>query len=1463
MNPVYKLSPQQKILLKGSRANFRCGVTVKGKGVIDLDRFKNAVYEVARLEPTLRTLVVNHGDQPVQSVGEREYIAFYFEKLDGPRSITSVSNCDDHVDHCIGPTCQVLASQYSDHYIINVLAAPVILDIRSLQLFVEKILCKYHGLVSEEPTSIPYIQYAEWANNTVATPLGSNFWKDRFPFAIDAKIVFQKAGKDDRRRMKVARFTDLQAGDPADVEVRMLSGWAITLWLLSGANKTHIGCYNNGREFSELGNSIGSYGKVLPFIVDIGSDDSLESVYSKVSTELSLINENKTFYTEQFDHNASYGFELLSPLVGNSMADVSCSELYNNTNIHDLKLSIVAEKDATAISFHYNDDVFAYQEVEYIYKWFIYFVSLSKQDKKTLGDRIKGAAWIGLDSARFKSKDFGANKSGVNVIGQFFECASKFPDNIAMFYGRAEISYAALSVLCRRASNFLTSQAGLKKGDRVAILAELPENIIVASLAVLHAGGCYVPIDTNNPKERKSAILSDCSPKIILVDHGGQKDYLNSDRVFYIETISQFELADLENAVNLTEDDAAYIMYTSGTTGNPKGSIIHHRALGNYTQWLIQTFDISSYDSSILLSSLNFDLSYTTFWGTLLSGAALHIVDDQLLKQPDDILSYIVDNEITFIKTTPTQFGLIMNGKTSRSKKVKLRLIFLGGEPIRINDVRAWLNENQNTEFVNHYGPTETAVGVVYHRFGRKDFEEFSRRPVIGEPITGNRVYILDADRLLPPGLVGEIVIAGSSVGKGYLNLPAITQKKFLKDPFYADQMMYRTGDLGVWTCDGKILFLGRADQQVKVRGYRIELSEIEDVITSLPQIKASASVVVSHLEYGNEINVFYVATSAIPEKQIWSLIKTKLPEYMWPSQICQVDEIPTTGNGKLNRKALLDKLSTRSVPELSQDFDDTQKKLYTIWQKVLGRSNFSMDDNFFELGGHSLKAIKIAAAIHRELNCKVSIRCIFENPTIRLLLKQIASNLPKEDFLSIPKAPMQEHYPLSHPQKRLWFLSQLEGGNVVYNMTFPVHIIRSLPISTLHSAFTRMMERHEILRTSFIAVEGQPRQKINEIHDLIFNIEHGSCDEANAHTGINEIIRDEHARPFDLMQAPLFRVKVIESTKGEQILIFTIHHIIIDAWSRIIFNQELAAIINSFESKRSDGLKPVNVQYKDYTCWMIEEMKKPYLQKQKLFWSSNLTNSITPLRLPTDYARPSISSFKGGAVKGKLDSILVNTVRHFARGQETTVFNILVGAFKLLLYRQTRNVNISIASPVAAREHDDLKDMIGMLTNLVVLRTELEPRWTFIKMTTVLKEVTSLAFANQLFPFDQLVQDLNIERNSDGASIIEAGFTWMADGKSSMAPKDKNWSDTLETPWSGSKFNLWLYAFEIDDEIVLILEYNSSLFKEERISMFLEIFKSILLLAVSNPQQSIESITQSPAVQGNDAGSIEIILNL
>jgi amino acid adenylation domain-containing protein len=907
--------------------------------------------------------------------------------------------------------------------------------------------------------------------------------------------------------------------------------------------------------------------------------------------------------------------------------------------------------------------------------------------------------------------------------------------------------------------------------------------MVIGLLGILKAGGAYVPLDPAYPKARLEFILQDSRCSVLLTQQKwlGDKLPFTNSHDFHSELkivaldrdADAIRKEDRENSPGyFNSSNLAYVIYTSGSTGTPKGVAIEHRNTIALLNWAKDAFTRSEISGVLASTSICFDLSVFELFAPLSWGGRVVLIENalQLSKRPSA-------KRITLINTVPSVMtALLRAGRLPGS----LRVVNLAGEPLRPELVEELYKTATVKKVYDLYGPSET---TTYSTFTLRTID---RQATIGRPISNTQVYILDSGlQPVPIGVPGEIHIGGSGVARGYLGRSELTKEKFISNPFSDDSnsRLYRTGDLARYLPDGQIQFHGRADNQVKIHGFRIELGEIESVLSQHPGVKESVVVLREDtttlgLEYPkskldnespsgiNDTNpekrlVAYIVASQqlVPAiSELHSFLAEKLPAYMVPAEFVFLDHFPLNDNGKLDRSKL------PAPDELNQYLDnlviaprtELQQLIANVWKDVLKHDNINVHDNFFALGGHSLLAIQIVARLSEALNREVSLKTLFDAPTISGLAQELENILRGSDAQRLPPivpVPRDGPLPLSLNQEHLWRLDQMMPGTHFFNMPYVYRLSGNLNINALQKALREIVRRHEALRCVFSTIDERPVQIIKDGLDFELFTEDLRADEAyNLPQKAAACILAERKRSFDLTTGPVMRIKLLQLTTTEHFLLITMHHIISDGWSMQVIRAELAALYKAFSEGNPSQLLEPSIQLVDYAYWERESLESGLLNDQLAYWKKQLAGPLPKLNFKRTSQREQRLSFRTGREPVELDESLFAAVKRIARQENCTPFMVLTTALTILLYAYTGQQDIVIGTLLANRRRET-ENSIGHFTNTVILRTKLWPDMTAQEVLKQVRNVTVQAYAHQELAFEQLARILekkdDIERGS------------------------------------------------------------------------------------------------------------------
>jgi pristinamycin I synthase 3 and 4 len=1037
----------------------------------------------------------------------------------------------------------------------------------------------------------------------------------------------------------------------------------------------------------------------------------------------------------------------------------------------------------------------------------------------------------------------------------FEEQVLRTPDAIAVVSADVMLTYHELNV---RANQLARQLLILGAGPESVVGVYMGRSVwtIVAMLGIAKAGGAYLPLDSMYPKERLAFMLRDAKATMLLTDNDLLKD-LADCHLPAISLEMQSEWIDRFESGNLTKsaesDNSVYVIYTSGSTGMPKGVVITHRGLANYLNWCRNVYYMGNGCSAPVHSSIAFDLTVTSLYLPLLVGQRVVLVSE---KEGVEGLKNIIEREggFSFIKLTPSHLEVLTHSLTAAEAAGSTELLIIGGEPLIYEELKFWQNNSPGTRLINEYGPTETVVGCCVYEVQTENKEKGA--VPIGVPIANTNIYLLDEQwQPVPIGVAGELCIGGVGLARGYLGRPELTAEQFVPHSYSSEPgaRLYRSGDRARWRADGQIEFLGRLDRQVKVRGYRVELGEIEAVLREHEAVREC--VVVESEQTADRRLVAYLVPAAqiAPDpRDLRRFVQTQLPDYMTPAAWVVLEQMPLTLNGKVDRRALPEpQKEATAEAESGKPCTPMEELLASIWSEILGVEQVGREEDFFELGGHSLLATQVRSRMREICGVGLPLRDLFEHPTVAALAERI-EQARKSGYVEavggrpIPTLRRREGGSRvaapSFAQERLWFLNQLVPESPFYNVPMGVRVKGELEVEALVESLNEVVRRHEALRTTFSCEQGRLVQVIAEELRLEMPvIDVREMREAEREQEVARITLEEGRMPFDLARGPLARTKMVRVGEGEWIVLMTMHHIISDGWSMGVLVRELGSIYSEKVSGASAGLSKLPIQYADYAVWQREWLQGEALEEQLAFWKEKLADT-SPLQLPSDHPRPSIQTFNGDYGALTLSQELTERLKAFGRREGATLFMSLKAAFSTLLYRYTGCQDILIGSPIANRNRKEIECLIGFFVNSLALRTDLSGDPTFRELLKREREVALEAYDHQDLPFEKLVEVLQPERSLSRNPLFQVAFTLQ------NAP-----SGTIELPGitlthqelhtNTSKSDLTLFIWESVEGMTGRLEYSTDLFDVTTIKRLAGHLQIIIECALSQPDLRISQV--------------------
>ncbi|HWR62116.1 MAG TPA: amino acid adenylation domain-containing protein, partial [Clostridia bacterium] len=1429
-------------------------------GDIDKQRFEKAFRTLIERHESLRTSFEMLEDEPVQRVHETvDFEISYMEEAES-RAEELIRAFIRPFDLSKAPLMRVgLMKVREEKHLLMFDIHHAVSDGLSLNIIIKEYLQLYNG-EALNPLTLQYKDYAVWQREQADSEpikMQKEFWMDTFSGELPVlnmptdypRPPVQSFEGDIVRKIlnaEVLEFLNKKAAE-ADTTlfILLLAAYNVLLHKYSGQEDIVIGTPISGRRSAELNGVIGMFANTIALRNRPMGNKTFASFLKEVKENALASYDKQDFQFEDLVENLDIPRDLsrnplfavmlnfLYPEESAKAAEFSLYEFENSISKFDMTVHAAETGAGLELSLEYCTVLFKKETARRMLEHFaniitgiIAFPDSKLNEIEMISDEEKQQVLTGFNNTA-------AAYPKEKTIRQLFEeRAEQLPDKTAVVFNNSTLTYKELNQRANQLARVLITD-GVAADSIVGIITEPSLEMFIGIMGILKAGGAYLPIDPGYPADRVNYMLEDSGAKILLTySHMTEKHNNMVKPVHLLDSESLYSGNNDNLPATGNPADLAYVIYTSGTTGKPKGVMLENKSLVNYVSWFSNEAGITDKDKTMLLSSAAFDLGYTALYPSMLQGAELHVMAREAYTDPEALVKYINDRGITYIKLTPSLYSAICSCDSFLEGKGlgSLRLVISGGEQINVTDMENTYRLYKHIKIMNHYGPTETTVGTAAYMTDIGSFEAFKEKPVIGRPISNNRIYMVD--KYLKPaavGVPGEICVAGEGLARGYLNRKLLTEEKFIPNPFIEGERIYKTGDMGRWLSDGSIEFMGRIDQQVKIRGYRIELGEIENRLIRIEYVKEAVVIAKEGLS-GSYLCAYVVAEVKLEKAELKKHLAKELPDYMIPTYFVQLDKIPVTKNGKLDRKALPEpEAGVASGIEYEAARNEVEEKLVELWQQVLRLERIGINDNFFELGGHSLKATSLMSKIHKELSVEIPLREIFRLPTIKGLSEHIKGQ-EENIYAEIQPVEAGDCYELSSAQKRLYTLHKLEEDSKAYNMPGVLIAEGKLDTERLEAAFGKLIERHEALRTSFEIMGEAIVQVVHK--EVKLEIEYREAEEEE----IEEIV-GRFVRVFDLSKAPLLRVGLIKVRPEKHILMYDMHHIISDGMSRGIMINEFAKL---YEGKE---LKKLRIQYKDFSSWQNELFKTERIKHQEAYWIKEFGGEIPVLDIPADYPRPAMQSFEGDRIYFELSEELTAGLRKLAKETETTMYMVLLAGVNILLSKYSGQQDIVIGSPIAGRPHENLENIIGMFVNTLAIRSYPEGRKKFREFLEEVKVKCLKAYENQDYQFEELVEKLDIRRDMSRNPLFDVMLVLQNTEMAAVALEGLSFT-SYESRNMVSKFDLTINAVEGKARLGIGIEYCTKLFSRETIERLKAHLANILEDITVNTEKRLSELT-------------------
>jgi len=1062
----------------------------------------------------------------------------------------------------------------------------------------------------------------------------------------------------------------------------------------------------------------------------------------------------------------------------------------------------------------------------------------------------------------------------------FEEKAAQSPDRIAIEQPEDQISYADLNRFANRIAHALRA---LNTQKEWVVGTFLPSGIgLVASLlGIFKAGDVYLPLDMAFSKRRLRQIFQQTACNVIvtearLADTVKQLLFETQIPVEYLVLLEEgqvsvlkceanryaaFPLALSQEAANpelaIAPEDGNYLFYTSGSTGEEKAILGCHKGLSHFVQWEIKEFGVDNSWRVSQLSQITFDASLRDILVPLCTGATLCIAPAAIKTNVIKLIAWLEESRVTLVHCVPSILRLItkelMSGEKSADRFPDLKHLLMAGEALFVKDITNWRQAvGEHVELVNLYGTSETTLAKTFHRIGPVP-EDPAQVIHVGSPISNAFIAIINDKNLCRIGEIGEIYIKTPFMTKGYYRNEALSQTVFVPNPLTNDaaDIVYKTGDLGRYLKDRSVEVLGRTDDQVKVNGIRVELKEIEQAVLRMEGV--NETTVVAHKNDDNQTDLIcYYIGKTVSAELLRAHLKAELNDNVTPSYLIPLTEFPLSINGKVDKKALP---KPSSLVMKAGDYEAPQtimeKKLEEIWKQALGLKQIGRKVSFFEIGGNSLKGIQIISKIYKELGVLVKINELFTHQSIKDL-SAVVAKAARQVYKAIPALAKAEYYELSNAQKRLWIIDQFEQEKAAYNVFEAVAFRGVLNKDAFIKALETVVKRHEILRTVFCLVDGQPKQKILTYDEVGFRVPfYDLRADAAAKETVQKLKAAETSHGFDLEQGPLIRASLIQLADDGYEFLLTTHHVISDEHSLEVITKEMFALYDAFLKGTDHDLPALKIHYKDYAAWHNAWLNGEQVNEAKQYWLNQFSGEIPVLRLDTDFARPLVKTYNSDRLWFALGPETSASLKGLKKKYGTTSFITLLSLIKTWLYKASGQEDIVVGVPVTGREHPDLEDQIGFYVNSLALRSTFRRSDTFEDLLLKVKSTTTDAFEHKAYPFDTLVDDLDIARDRSRNPLFDVGFTFMEIFRStdtSNAALSTVEMDSLFDFEQHIRGDLWFRINESDDDFIFILCYNTDLFKASYVEKMITDLKFMLPQVLENPRIELETLARLTA---------------
>lgn len=1444
------------------------------RGELVVAALQRAIEQIIERHEVLRTTFSEMDGEPMQVIAPRVSIELPvgdFSGLndEGRKESVLAAVREEHArpfDLVHGPLLRVRLLKLADQeHVLLWTAHHIVFDAWSQSVFLRELLALYQAFCAGKknpllPLPVQYADFLLWQRswlNEAAILSELEYWREQLAGAPAELDLPRDRPRPPQRKFvanchtfilpaeQLAAVNDLTHAGQATLYMTLLAAFAVLLQRYSGQDDIVVGSPIANRRETQLEQLIGFFANTLAMRVRLRQDESFRDLLARVrATALEAYQHQDLPFERLVEElaperslNTTPVFQVIfalqnaaatqERLPGMEVEPLVSDELRIR---FDLEVHAAGHPGGVVFDWLYDRDLFDPWRVEQMARHYGRLLEAVARNADVPLFRVE---MLSAEERRMLLEE--GNATGHRIpekgIAALFEAhCRRAPEETAVICGAQALSYAELNRRANRLAHLLT-KLGVGLETLVGVALERSPEMIVALLAVLKAGAAYVPIAGDLPESRRNSLIAAAGLRHLITSQKSRALY--DEMVEYCIPVETDNEADGNLSLVIPQTAAAYVNFTSGSTGEPKAilvsqvSVIRLVSAPNYVH-----LDASS--RLLQFAPLNFDAATFEIWGALLNGGSL-IVMPAGPASVEEIAGTISHFQINTAWLTAGLFHAIVDSPAALASLSSLKYLIAGGDVLSVDHVRRMQHAHPHCQVVNGYGPTENTTFSCCYRVPPQ--AEPQQSVPIGYPVSNSRAYVLD-ERLapVPRGVSGELYVAGVGLARGYLKRAAFTAERFVADPHgHPGGRMYRTGDLVRRNAQGALEFQGRTDHQVKIRGFRVEPGEIESVLSHVEGVRQCA--VIAYPQQGEKHLVAYVVSesgTALSAAQLREIMGQRLPDYMVPSDFVLLEHLPLTANGKLDRAALPRPAQSGGDSSYRAPRTPMEELLCEVFAGVLGVERVGIDGNFFALGGHSLAATRLVSRIRAVAGVEIPLRTLFEHPTVADLAPQLDRAEKTVHPLECRQRP--EHLPLSFAQQRLWFIDQLQKSSTEYNLPMAFRLRGKLDAKILERAVAAIVERHEALRTRFVKADGEPVQVIEPNLAVPLRLEDvtGLSDDAKRqHIGI--ALRDELETPFDLTRGPLLRMKLFRVGENDHVFLYTFHHIIFDGWSQGVFHSELMALYEALREGRSAALPLLPVQYADFALWQRAVMDEEALQRELDYWKQQLADVPMQLPLPLDRPRPPMQTFAAEMHSVTVPSAQVHAVKELGRSGHATLYMTLLAAFAVLLERYSGQQDIVVGSPIANRQESQLEHLIGFFVNTLVMRLRFGPQQSFMELLAAVRATTLEAYQHQNLPFERLVEELSLPRSLNITPIYQVLFA--VQNAPSGLPQ---FSGVQVEPVTGGelrvRFDLEVHAWEHAGQITFYWIYNRDLFDRWRMEQMAAHYVHLLEDATARP---------------------------